>query len=136
VAPQPKSDLGHPTVEVSRSHTHLDTHSVGLVRTSDQLVQRPLPTNRKTNTTDEHPCPQQGCCPRLQETSGHGPSENARPPESATRYSRPILNYEDTTLYVREYFILLFLITLTYNVLNAHFPIVEVFILYNYVISY
>jgi hypothetical protein len=36
-AQQPKSDLDHLIVEVSRSHTHTHTHPVGLLCTSDQL---------------------------------------------------------------------------------------------------
>jgi hypothetical protein len=38
LALQPKSGLGHLTVEVSRSHTIRHTHPIGLLLTSDQLI--------------------------------------------------------------------------------------------------
>ena len=131
MAQQPKSSLRHPTFEVSRSHTHThththtQTHSVELVWTNAQFVQKPLPTKRITkkkritNTRDEHPCPQRDCYPRSQESSGRGhTSETARPSESAIGYRRPISNYEVVT-FIWRYFILLFLFTFKENVLNT-----------------
>jgi hypothetical protein len=40
----------------ARTRTHTHTQPVGLLWTSDQAVQRPLPTQHTTNTTGEHSC--------------------------------------------------------------------------------
>jgi len=64
----------------THTHTHTHTHSVALVWTSDQLVQRLLPTKRTTNTRDEQSRYQRDCYPRFQESTGRGPTyEIARP---------------------------------------------------------
>jgi hypothetical protein len=64
VAQQPKSGLGRFVVEVSRSHPITHTHT--RQDSSERVIsstQRPLPTQRTTNTRDEHPCPQRDSNP-------------------------------------------------------------------------
>ena len=72
VVQQPKLLLRRLTVEDSTSHTitHTHTQTVRLLRTSNQLSQRPLPTQSTTNITDQHPCAQYDSNSRSQHSSG------------------------------------------------------------------
>jgi hypothetical protein len=57
---QPKSYLDFLIIEVSRSHTNINTHTPG--RTSEQVVsslQRLLTMQHTVSTRYNHPCPQQ-----------------------------------------------------------------------------
>jgi hypothetical protein len=68
--------LGQLIVEVSRSHSDIQK-SVGLLRTSDQSVQRPLPDNTQHSRERErerHPCPGAGFEPTI--PAGERPQTN------------------------------------------------------------
>ena len=68
VTQQPNLGPGFLNVKVSRSHTirytHTLTHSVRLLRTSDQVD-----AEAATYTRDEHPCHQQDSSTRFQQKS-------------------------------------------------------------------
>jgi len=69
VVPQYNSGLSRLILEVSGSHTirHKHTQPVGLLWTSDQLVEEAA--TYTTNTTDEYPCPQRDSNAQSQQSS-------------------------------------------------------------------
>ena len=87
---QPRSDLGHLTVEVPRSHTIRHTQPVGLLLTNVEPVEEdPAYT---TNTTDKQPSPQRHSNPRSQQSSGR---------RTTPWTARPTNRRADATLYTQ-----------------------------------
>jgi hypothetical protein len=71
VAQHSKSTLGRRIGEVYRKYAVRDTHTREDASESvTSSSQRPLPSQNKTNTRDEHPCRQQDSNPRSQQSSG------------------------------------------------------------------
>jgi len=87
---QPRSDLGHLTVEVPRSHKIRHTQPAGLLLTNAQPVEEnPAYT---TNTRDKHPSPQRDSNPRSQQSSGRRTTpETARPTNRRTEATYRVL---------------------------------------------
>jgi hypothetical protein len=70
VTQQPNSGLGHPLLRF-RDYTHTHTHT--RLEPSERLISpshRSLPTQRTTNTTEEHPCHQRDLNTRSQQSRG------------------------------------------------------------------
>ena len=73
VSQRPNYSLDGLTVQVSRSHTQTHTHTRARARQdfsgwAIRLSQRPLPTQHTTKKGNEHPIPQPGSNPRIQQT--------------------------------------------------------------------
>ena len=82
--------------------------------------QRPLPTRYKTNTKDEHLCPQRDSNPRPQQSSGFRPTfQIARPPRMAFEFIICSLFYHSTLYNLRYWY--LFSKQWTYKVKSSKF---------------